>query len=83
MPRVQLAVTTDRDSRVGRATSFGSVADAYERARPGYPDAAVAWLAGGTPCDVLEQVDALFDAHAVGGEIELPYLTECFRTPVR
>lgn len=27
-----------------RARSFGAVADAYERARPGYPDAAVDWL---------------------------------------
>jgi hypothetical protein len=32
---------------------------------------------------VLEQVDALFDAHAVHGEIELPYVTACFRAPVR
>lgn len=47
-------VTRDRDSRVGRATSFRQVADAYERARPGYPDAAVEWLTGGTPCDVLD-----------------------------
>ncbi len=28
---------------------------------------------------VLEQVDVLFDGHAVDGEIELPYRTECFR----
>lgn len=27
-----------------RARSFGAAADAYERARPGYPDAAVEWL---------------------------------------
>ncbi len=26
------------DTREARASSFGSVADAYERARPGYPD---------------------------------------------
>lgn len=44
----------DRDSREVRAASFGSVADAYERARPGYPDDAVRWLAGGAPCDVLD-----------------------------
>ena len=29
-----------------RATSFGGVADVYERARPGYPRDAVTWLAG-------------------------------------
>lgn len=28
------------------AAGFGAAADAYERARPSYPDAAVAWLAG-------------------------------------
>ena len=28
-----------------RAESFGAVADAYERARPGYPREAVAWIA--------------------------------------
>jgi hypothetical protein len=28
---------------------------------------------------VLEAVDALFDEHADGDAIELPYLTECFR----
>jgi ubiquinone/menaquinone biosynthesis C-methylase UbiE len=28
---------------------------------------------------ILESVDALFDAHAVGDEIELPYVTACFR----
>ena len=27
-----------------RARSFGAAADAYERARPGYPDAAIDWL---------------------------------------
>jgi len=30
------------------------VADAYERARPGYPADAVLWLAGETPCDVVD-----------------------------
>ncbi len=48
------AVSADRDSREGRAASFGSVADAYERARPGYPDDAVRWLAGEAPSDVLD-----------------------------
>ena len=27
-----------------RATSFGAVADAYERSRPSYPDEALDWL---------------------------------------
>ena len=44
----------NRDTIVERATSFGRVADAYERARPGYPDDAVRWLAGETPCDVVD-----------------------------
>ena len=30
------------------------MADAYERARPGYPDDAVRWLAGDEPCDVVD-----------------------------
>ena len=30
------------------------MADAYERARPGYPDDAVRWLAGDDPCDVVD-----------------------------
>lgn len=40
--------------RAARARSFGSVADAYERARPGYPDAAVRWLVGDEPCVVVD-----------------------------
>lgn len=32
--------------RAPQAASFEQVADAYERARPGYPDEAVRWLAG-------------------------------------
>jgi len=36
----------NRDERRGRATSFAAVADAYERSRPGYPEAAVRWLRG-------------------------------------
>jgi ubiquinone/menaquinone biosynthesis C-methylase UbiE len=43
-----------RDDRRGRATSFADVADAYERARPGYPEDAVRWLAGPAPCDVVD-----------------------------
>ncbi|HEX2304449.1 MAG TPA: methyltransferase domain-containing protein [Gaiella sp.] len=38
----------------GRAVSFGAVADVYERARPGYPDDAVRWLAGQVPVDVVD-----------------------------
>ncbi len=34
--------------------SFGAVAEAYDRGRPSYPDAAVAWLAGGDAKVVLE-----------------------------
>ena len=44
----------NRDERRGRATSFASVADAYERARPEYPDEAVRWLAGDGPADVID-----------------------------
>jgi ubiquinone/menaquinone biosynthesis C-methylase UbiE len=43
-----------RDERRGRASSFADVADAYERARPGYPEEAVCWLAGEEPCDVVD-----------------------------
>lgn len=43
-----------RDERRGRASSFGDVADAYERARPGYPEDAVCWLAGAGPRDVVD-----------------------------
>ena len=44
----------EREGRLRRAASFGVVADAYERARPGYPDDAVRWLAGDEPCDVVD-----------------------------
>lgn len=36
------------------ARSFGGVADAYHRGRPGYPDDAVSWLVGEQPVTVLE-----------------------------
>jgi ubiquinone/menaquinone biosynthesis C-methylase UbiE len=36
------------------ARSFGSVADAYDRGRPGYPAEAAAWLVGDEPVTVLE-----------------------------
>ena len=44
----------NRDERRGRATSFASVADAYERARPEYPEDAVRWLTGDDPVDVVD-----------------------------
>jgi SAM-dependent methyltransferase len=47
-------VIVNRDERRGRATSFADVADAYERARPGYPAEAVRWLAGEAPRDVVD-----------------------------
>ena len=44
-----------RDARRDvRAASFGSVADVYDRARPGYPDEAVRWLVGDAPRRVLD-----------------------------
>jgi ubiquinone/menaquinone biosynthesis C-methylase UbiE len=43
------------DDEVQRqARSFGGVADAYDRGRPGYPQAAAAWLTGDEPLTVLE-----------------------------
>jgi ubiquinone/menaquinone biosynthesis C-methylase UbiE len=47
-------VAADRDDRLDRAASFAGVADAYERGRPGYPEAAARWLAGDTPVDVVD-----------------------------
>ena len=43
----------DPDDR-RRATSFGSVAQAYAEYRPGYPAEAAAWLVGSSPAKVLE-----------------------------
>lgn len=37
-----------------RARSFGGVAEAYDRGRPSYPDAAVRWLVGDAQATVLE-----------------------------
>lgn len=37
-----------------RAASFGSVAEAYAKYRPGYPDEAVRWMVGTSPGTVLE-----------------------------
>ena len=42
------------DTRETRALSFGPVAEAYERARPGYPPETAAWLAGEPPRDVVD-----------------------------
>jgi ubiquinone/menaquinone biosynthesis C-methylase UbiE len=47
-------MAAERDEWLERAASFGGVAGAYERARPGYPDGAVRWLAGETPRDVVD-----------------------------
>ena len=48
------AEDADRDELIARATSFGAVADMYERARPGYPREAVEWLTGPPPLDVVD-----------------------------
>ena len=47
-------MSSETNERRVRAASFGGVADAYERARPGYPEDAVRWLAGDEPCDVVD-----------------------------
>jgi SAM-dependent methyltransferase len=47
-------MVVNRDERRGPASSFGVVAEAYERARPGYPEDAVRWLAGDEPADVVD-----------------------------
>lgn len=44
----------DHETRARRAASFDAVAEAYERARPGYPHDAVRWLVGEPPRDVLD-----------------------------
>jgi len=44
----------DSELRQARATSFGPVAEVYERSRPLYPEDAVRWLAGNAPADVLD-----------------------------
>jgi ubiquinone/menaquinone biosynthesis C-methylase UbiE len=41
-------------SRAERASSFGRVADEYERGRPGYPREAIEWLLGSSPLEVLD-----------------------------
>jgi SAM-dependent methyltransferase len=48
-------VIVNRDHlRRGPPTSFAGVADAYERARPTYPEEAVRWLVGDEPLDVVD-----------------------------
>lgn len=48
-------VIVNRDPRArGPYTAFSDVAGAYERARPGYPEGAVRWLAGDEPRDVVD-----------------------------
>lgn len=45
----------NRDPRArGPYTAFREVADAYERARPGYSEEAVRWLVGDEPCDIVD-----------------------------
>lgn len=44
----------DSATRARRASSFGGVAEEYERGRPGYPRAAIDWLLGNDPLDVLD-----------------------------
>jgi SAM-dependent methyltransferase len=44
----------ESDTRVARGLSFGPVAEAYERARPGYPEAAVRWLVGTESLDIVD-----------------------------
>jgi ubiquinone/menaquinone biosynthesis C-methylase UbiE len=44
-------VSADKATRAG---SFGTVADVYDRARPGWPAAAIEWLLGPEPLDVLD-----------------------------
>jgi ubiquinone/menaquinone biosynthesis C-methylase UbiE len=44
----------DEQARAERARSFSSVAEAYERSRPEYPDEAALWLTGAPPLDVVD-----------------------------
>ncbi len=44
----------DIEERDRRRCSFGPIADTYERYRPGYPAAAIAWLLGPAPSLVLD-----------------------------
>jgi SAM-dependent methyltransferase len=42
------------EERARRAVSFSAVAEAYERARPEYPEEAAAWLTGEPPLEVVD-----------------------------
>jgi SAM-dependent methyltransferase len=53
----------------GRAASFGRVADAYERGRPGHPVEAIRWLLGPTPLEVV-------DLGAGSGKLTRPLIAE-------
>lgn len=74
-------VNRDRFNSDPRAASFGSVADAYERARPGYPLDTVLWLLGscrrvldlgaGTGKLTRQLVEAGFDVVAVEPSAEM------------
>jgi SAM-dependent methyltransferase len=55
-------VREEHADKAVRARSFGAVADVYERARPGYPDAAVDWL-------VPEGARAVLDLGAGTGKL--------------
>ena len=47
-------MTVPPDAHDDPALAFGSVAESYERGRPGYPREAVEWLVGPDPVSVLE-----------------------------
>jgi len=47
-------MATDDSSGTSPALSFGGVAQAYDRGRPGYPREAAAWLTSDQPLTVLE-----------------------------
>ncbi|MFL0412309.1 class I SAM-dependent methyltransferase [Microbacterium paludicola] len=46
--------SSDPAQKAKHAASFGAAAELYERARPGYPDDAVAWLVGPVARDVVD-----------------------------
>ncbi|MEU8301093.1 hypothetical protein AB0C04_27865 [Micromonospora sp. NPDC048909] len=57
----------------GRALSFGAVAEAYERFRPGYPVAMLAELRKHVPANV-KTVHAAFEDLRTGGSYGLVYV---------
>ena len=70
------------DEVLRHARSFGGVADAYERGRPGFPREAAAWLVGQDAATVLELgagtgklteqlVDLGHDVHASDPDAEM------------